>query len=242
MIIDRYIRPANFPECQTSDPILQELDWILDDPVLFDLVRQDLSALQTVAQRTPSDRRRSDLAHDCPAPPQEVDVSASRTGSSRQSRASVARTSTFVPSCAACLGRGSCLLLTGQPTLRAAGGRQAICDSTNRLLDEAATSARKATLVQTGSTFSQRDRRSHQCHSTYGAVGALSQSRPGWFRALDWLGHHRRQLGSDCPKASQPSSWLKTSGKMNFPTRTSYFLWGDGRRKTNDERRRTDDE
>jgi IS5 family transposase len=43
MIIERYPRPANFPECQTSDPILQELDWILDDPVLFNLVRHDLA-------------------------------------------------------------------------------------------------------------------------------------------------------------------------------------------------------
>ena len=43
MIIDRYIRPANFPECKTSDPILQELDWILDDPVLFELVRRDFA-------------------------------------------------------------------------------------------------------------------------------------------------------------------------------------------------------
>lgn len=43
MIIDRYSRPANFPECPTSDPILQELDWILDDPILFDLVRRDLA-------------------------------------------------------------------------------------------------------------------------------------------------------------------------------------------------------
>lgn len=43
MIIDRYSRPANFPECQTSDPILQELDWILDDPILFDLVRHDFA-------------------------------------------------------------------------------------------------------------------------------------------------------------------------------------------------------
>jgi transposase, IS5 family len=43
MIIDRYSRPANFPECQTTDPILQELDWILDDPVLFDLVRGDFA-------------------------------------------------------------------------------------------------------------------------------------------------------------------------------------------------------
>ena len=43
MIIDRYIRPANFPEWKTSDPILQELDWILDDPYLFDLVRRDFA-------------------------------------------------------------------------------------------------------------------------------------------------------------------------------------------------------
>ncbi len=43
MIIDRYVRPANFPECTTSDPILQEWDWILDDPVLFDLVRRDFA-------------------------------------------------------------------------------------------------------------------------------------------------------------------------------------------------------
>lgn len=43
MIIDRYIRPANFPELKTSDPILQELDWILDDPYLFDLVRHDFA-------------------------------------------------------------------------------------------------------------------------------------------------------------------------------------------------------
>ena len=41
MIIDRYSRPANFPEGQTTDPILQELDWILDDPILFELVRRD---------------------------------------------------------------------------------------------------------------------------------------------------------------------------------------------------------
>ena len=43
MIIERYNRPANFPECQTSDPILQELDWILDDPILFELVRRDFA-------------------------------------------------------------------------------------------------------------------------------------------------------------------------------------------------------
>jgi IS5 family transposase len=43
MIIDRYIRPANFPELKTTDPILQELDWILDDPYLFDLVRRDFA-------------------------------------------------------------------------------------------------------------------------------------------------------------------------------------------------------
>jgi transposase, IS5 family len=43
MIIDRYSRPANFPDLETTDPILQELDWILDDPYVFDLVRQDFA-------------------------------------------------------------------------------------------------------------------------------------------------------------------------------------------------------
>lgn len=43
MIITRYIRPANFPEWKTTDPILQELDWILDDPRLFDLVCHDFA-------------------------------------------------------------------------------------------------------------------------------------------------------------------------------------------------------
>lgn len=43
MIIDRYVRPANFPEVKTTDPILLELDWILDDPVLFELVRRDFA-------------------------------------------------------------------------------------------------------------------------------------------------------------------------------------------------------
>lgn len=42
-IIDRYTRPANFPELKTTDPILQELDWILDDPYLFDLGRRDFA-------------------------------------------------------------------------------------------------------------------------------------------------------------------------------------------------------
>jgi IS5 family transposase len=43
MIIDRYSCPANFPELKTTDPILQELDWILDDPDLFDWVRRDFA-------------------------------------------------------------------------------------------------------------------------------------------------------------------------------------------------------
>jgi IS5 family transposase len=43
MIIDRYVRPENFTAPSLSDPILQELDWILDDPKLFALVRQDLA-------------------------------------------------------------------------------------------------------------------------------------------------------------------------------------------------------
>jgi transposase, IS5 family len=43
VIIDRYVRPENFTAPSLSDPILQELDWILDDPKLFALVRHDLA-------------------------------------------------------------------------------------------------------------------------------------------------------------------------------------------------------
>jgi hypothetical protein len=43
MIIERYVRPANFTAPPLSDPILQELDWILNDPKLFALVRHDLA-------------------------------------------------------------------------------------------------------------------------------------------------------------------------------------------------------
>jgi IS5 family transposase len=43
MIIDRYERPASLPGSRLSDPILQELDWILEDPELFRLVRSDLA-------------------------------------------------------------------------------------------------------------------------------------------------------------------------------------------------------
>jgi IS5 family transposase len=43
MIIDRYARPANILEPKVSDPILQELDWILDDPCLFALVQRDMA-------------------------------------------------------------------------------------------------------------------------------------------------------------------------------------------------------
>jgi transposase, IS5 family len=42
MIIDRYVRPENIPVASLSDPILQELDWILEDAELFRLVRRDL--------------------------------------------------------------------------------------------------------------------------------------------------------------------------------------------------------
>jgi len=42
MIIDRYMRPENMPMSSISDPILQELDRILEDPELFRLVRHDL--------------------------------------------------------------------------------------------------------------------------------------------------------------------------------------------------------
>jgi hypothetical protein len=43
MIIDRYARPENFTAPFLSHPILQELDWILDDPRLFAWVRHDLN-------------------------------------------------------------------------------------------------------------------------------------------------------------------------------------------------------
>jgi transposase, IS5 family len=43
MIIDRYGRPENVPVARISDPILQELDWLLEDPELFCLVQRDLA-------------------------------------------------------------------------------------------------------------------------------------------------------------------------------------------------------
>ncbi len=43
MIIDRYMRPENWTPATLCDPILQELDWILDDSRLFALYRQDLA-------------------------------------------------------------------------------------------------------------------------------------------------------------------------------------------------------
>jgi len=43
MIIDRYVRPENFSAPSLSDPILQELDRILEDRELFALVRRDLA-------------------------------------------------------------------------------------------------------------------------------------------------------------------------------------------------------
>lgn len=42
MIIDRYARPVDIPAPTLTDPILNELDELLDDPILFDLVRGDL--------------------------------------------------------------------------------------------------------------------------------------------------------------------------------------------------------
>ena len=43
MIIDRYAHPENIQTASLSDPILQELDWILEDAELFRLVRGDLA-------------------------------------------------------------------------------------------------------------------------------------------------------------------------------------------------------
>jgi transposase, IS5 family len=42
MIIDRYECPVERAEPPMSDPILQELDWIVEDPQLLALVRRDL--------------------------------------------------------------------------------------------------------------------------------------------------------------------------------------------------------
>jgi transposase, IS5 family len=43
MIIDRYVRPENASVMALSDPILLELDELLEDPELFHLVRSDLA-------------------------------------------------------------------------------------------------------------------------------------------------------------------------------------------------------
>src|SRR5438552_2367169 len=43
MIIARYERPRDWAVLQTSDPILREMDWLLEDPVLFKLVYADLA-------------------------------------------------------------------------------------------------------------------------------------------------------------------------------------------------------
>ena len=42
MIIERYERPGERVEPTVSDPILQEMDWLVDDPQLLALVRRDL--------------------------------------------------------------------------------------------------------------------------------------------------------------------------------------------------------
>lgn len=51
MIIDRYVRPANIQAAHLTDPILQELDWILEDPELFRLIRRDLAKHYKHSQR-----------------------------------------------------------------------------------------------------------------------------------------------------------------------------------------------
>ena len=43
MIIDRYARPSDWSAPVVSDSILQEMDWLLDDPPLVKLVRLDLA-------------------------------------------------------------------------------------------------------------------------------------------------------------------------------------------------------
>ncbi len=44
MIIDRYERPVDWVAPEPSNPILQELEWILEDPDLFALYEHDLRA------------------------------------------------------------------------------------------------------------------------------------------------------------------------------------------------------
>ncbi len=44
MIIDRYERPVDWELPTSSDLVLQELDWMLDDPELLTLFQQDLTA------------------------------------------------------------------------------------------------------------------------------------------------------------------------------------------------------
>jgi len=43
MIIDRYERPSDWCESAVSDPLMREMDWLLDDPPLVKLVRRDLA-------------------------------------------------------------------------------------------------------------------------------------------------------------------------------------------------------
>ncbi len=40
MFRERYPRPEGVPEPSLSDPILQQMDWILDDPTLFNVWAQ----------------------------------------------------------------------------------------------------------------------------------------------------------------------------------------------------------
>lgn len=44
MIIERYERPVDWEASEPSNPVLQELDWILEDPELFALFQRDLKA------------------------------------------------------------------------------------------------------------------------------------------------------------------------------------------------------
>ena len=44
MIIERYERPVDWVAPEPNDPLLRELDWILDDPELWGLFQRDLKA------------------------------------------------------------------------------------------------------------------------------------------------------------------------------------------------------
>ena len=84
MIINQYERPTGIAEPKVSDPLLQELDRLLDNPRLLGAGPSRFeTALQPLAARAASRSGGSHPAHDGAAPPQALVLSPSRTGSAR---------------------------------------------------------------------------------------------------------------------------------------------------------------